>query len=83
MQRTQSRMTSKWRIFLSVLVIILIAVATGFYLIFSQKAPDNKYELVSAPSIEEKLPQKEEAFKHEREESGDVPPLWENRKLLR
>lgn len=76
-------MSSKWRILLSVLVIILLAVAVGFYFIFSQKGPDNKSEIITGPAIQEKVPQEEEAIRHEREERGDAPPPWGNRMFLR
>ena len=68
---------------LSVSVIILLISAIAFYFTVSQKGMDKKTELITAPAIQEKMPQEEEAIRHEREESGDVPPLWQNRKLLR
>ncbi|MCK4390271.1 MAG: hypothetical protein KAV83_08560 [Desulfobacterales bacterium] len=79
-------MTSKWRILVSVLVIILIAVAGGLYFILSQKGTDRKSEIITPSSIEEKVPQKQEATKHEEEENRKkpaLPPLSENRRLLR
>ena len=78
-------MRSKWGILLSIFVIILLAVAVGFYFIFPQKEADKKPEIISALPIEEKVPQKEEAIKHEQEEKREIPvlpPLSEDRKLL-
>ena len=68
---------------LSVSVIILLTIAIAFYFTVSQKGMEKKTEIITALSIEERVPEKEEAFNHEREERGDVAPLWENRRLLR
>ena len=76
-------MRSKWRILLSIFVIILLAVAVGFYFILSQKAEKNKSHIITAPPMREKVPQEKETIKHKREKGADVPPLWENRRFLR
>ena len=78
-------MRSKWGILLSIFVIILLAVAVGFYFILPQKKADKKPEIISALPIEEKVPQKKDAIKHEQEEKREIfvlPHLSEDRKLL-
>ena len=72
-------MRNKWRILLFVLITVLLA-AAGFHLILSQKEADKKPKIITAPPMREKVPQEKEAIKHGREEGGDVPPLWENRR---
>ena len=71
---------------MSLSVIILLTIAIAFYFTVSQKGLDNKSDIITASPIEEKVPQKEQAIKHEQEENREKPallPLSENRRLLR
>ena|GEM_PF-2787054 len=77
-------MRSKWHVLFSILAVTLIAVVVvGFYFIFSQKRVEKKPQTSTPPSTEERVPQKEEAIKHEREDRGNVAPLGKNRRFLR